>query len=122
MCPLRVLIVDDHVDAALTLARLLSRRNCEVRVAHDGPAGIVTAQEFNPEVFLLDLGLPGLDGYELAGALRAEPKFAHALFVAISGYAQESDRARSLAAGFDHHCAKPVDFTTLLSVIREKCL
>jgi PAS domain S-box-containing protein len=117
---LRVLIVDDHVDAAQALALLLSRRNCDVRVTHDGPAGIVAAKEFNPEVLLLDLGLPGLDGYEIARTLRVEPAFRDALFIAISGYAQEGDRARSTAAGFDHHCAKPVDFPALLSVISAK--
>ena len=115
---LRVLIVDDHLDAAQTLALLLARRNCEVRVAHDGPCGIVAAREFNPDVLLLDLGLPGMDGYEMAESLRGEPRFRDALFIAVSGYAQDADRARSLAAGFDHHCAKPVDLGMLLSVIR----
>jgi PAS domain S-box-containing protein len=117
---LRILIVDDHVDTAQTLALLLSRRNCNVRVTHDGPGGIVAAREFNPQVLLLDLGLPGLNGYEIAGTLRADSKFRSAFFVAISGYAQAADRARSLAAGFDHHCAKPVDFNALLNVIRSR--
>ncbi len=117
---LRVLIVDDHIDTAQTLALLLNRRNCKVRVTHDGPGGIIVAKEFNPHVFLLDLGLPGIDGYEIAGTLRADPRFRSALFIAISGYAQESDRARSLAAGFDHHCAKPVDFAALLNVIHDR--
>jgi PAS domain S-box-containing protein len=117
---LRVLIVDDHVDTAQALSVLLSRRNCQVRVAHDGPAGILTAREFIPDVLLLDLGLPGLDGYEIARTLRTEPEFKNALFVAISGYAQDTDHARSLAAGFDHHCAKPVDLTSLLSVIQAR--
>jgi len=117
---LRVLIVDDHVDTARALALLLGRRKCEVRVTHDGPGGMAAAREFNPEVLLLDLGLPGLDGYEIARTLRADPRFRGALFIAISGYAQEADRARSLAAGFDHHCAKPVDFSSLLSVIHSR--
>ncbi len=117
---LRILIVDDHTDTAKALALLLGRRNCDVRVSHDGPSGILLAKEFCPEVFLLDLGLPGLDGYEIAAMLRAEPRFRDSLFVAISGYAQETDRTRSLAAGFDHHCAKPVDFHALLAVIRSK--
>jgi CheY-like chemotaxis protein/anti-sigma regulatory factor (Ser/Thr protein kinase) len=117
---LRVLIVDDHVDTAQALSVLLSRRNCQVRVAHDGPAGILAAREFIPDVFLLDLGLPGLDGYEIARTLRTEPDFKNALFVAISGYAQKTDHARSLAAGFDHHCAKPVDLPSLLKVIQAK--
>lgn len=117
---LRVLIVDDHVDAAETLALLLTRRNCEVRVTHDGPDGIIAAREFVPEVLLLDLGLPGLDGYEVASTLRADPRLRTALFIAISGYAQDSDRSRSIAAGFDHHCAKPVDFSSLVALIRSK--
>jgi len=117
---LRVLIVDDHVDTARALALLLTRRGCEVRVAHDGPAGMIVAREVVPEVLLLDLGLPGLDGYEIARTLRADPRFSGALFIAISGYAQEADRARSLAAGFDHHCAKPVDFASLLSMMHSK--
>ncbi len=117
---LRVLIVDDHVDTAQALAVLLSRRNCQVRVTHDGPGGIIAAKEFMPDVFLLDLGLPGLDGYEIARTLRTEPDFKDSLFVAISGYALEADHARSLAAGFDYHCAKPVDLPSLLSVIQSK--
>ena len=71
-------------------------------------------------MLLLDLGLPGLDGYELARTLRSDPEFHKAVFIAISGYAQEADRARSLAAGFDYHCAKPVDFTSLLSMMHSK--
>jgi hypothetical protein len=114
---LRVLIVDDHVDTAQALALLLVRRNFQVRVTHDGPGALIAAREFNPEVLLLDLGLPGLNGYEIAARLREDPAFRGALFIAISGYAQETDRARALAAGFDHHCAKPVDFASLLSVI-----
>jgi len=117
---LRVLIVDDHIDAAQALALLLTRRSCNVRVTHDGPNGIIAAKEFNPEVLLLDLGLPGLDGYEIATTLRADPNFRSALFIAISGYAQDNDKARSLAAGFDMHCAKPVDLTGLLSIIRSR--
>lgn len=116
----KVLIVDDHVDAAQTLARLLSRRNCEVRMAHDGPGGVEAAREFRPEVLLLDLGLPGFDGYEVARVLRADPACADSLFIAISGYAQDSDRQRSTEAGFEYHCAKPVDFTALLGAIRSR--
>jgi CheY-like chemotaxis protein len=117
---LRVLIVDDHVDTAQALSVLLTRRNCQVCVAHDGPGGILAARELIPEVFLLDLGLPGIDGYEIARTLRSDPEFKNALFVAISGYAQDADHARSLAAGFDHHCAKPVDLPSLLTVIQAK--
>ena len=72
------------------------------------------------EVLLLDLGLPGIDGYEIASALRADAAFNDALFVAISGYALSTDKARALASGFDHHCAKPVDFASLIDVINSK--
>ncbi len=118
--PLRVLIVDDHRDAAETLSRLLVRRGCVVRLAHDGVQGLEAAGEFHPEVLLLDLGLPGLDGYELCRTLRAQAELAGARFVAISGYAQKSDVERALASGFDLHFAKPVDFPALLEVLLPK--
>ncbi len=114
---LRVLIVDDHHDGADTLARLLSQRNCEVCVAYDGGSAVQRAHEFLPEVLLLDLGLPGLDGFDLARMLRAEPPFADSLFIAMSGYAQERDIEHSRAAGFDHHFAKPIKLPVLLRVL-----
>ncbi|HEX4083535.1 MAG TPA: response regulator [Chthoniobacteraceae bacterium] len=117
---LRVLIVDDHADAAQALAMLLRRRNCEVRVSNDGPSGLEAASAFAPEVLLLDLGLPGMDGYEMAQRLRADTRFRDVLFIAISGYAQEADRARAMEAGFDYHCAKPVNFNDLLTIIRSR--
>ena len=113
----RVLIVDDHEDAAQALARLLRRRGCEVAFAHTGPDGVDTARGFLPGVLLLDLGLPGFDGYELARLLRAEAPFSSAHFIAISGYAQDVDRQRCLAAGFDDHFAKPLDFPRLMGAI-----
>ena len=117
---IRVLIVDDHIDAAQALARLLSGRSCNVRLAHDGPSGADVARDFRPEVLLLDLGLPGFDGYELARMLRAEAPFSDALFIAISGYAHESDRQLSLAAGFNDHFAKPLDFKALVAAIHAR--
>lgn len=118
----RVLLVEDNPDTAEGLRRLLVRRNCEVEVAKDGHSGVRRAHEFCPEVFLLDLGLPGLDGYQMVKLLRADPKFANSLFIAVSGYAQESDRQRALEAGFEYHCAKPLDFPFLISVIRSRCV
>ncbi len=115
---LRVLIVDDHQDAALGLAQLLKRRGCEVSCAHTGPDGLTRAREFHPQVLLLDLGLPGFDGYELARLLRAEPDFREAILIAISGYAQDGDRARCHDAGFDGHFAKPINFQKLLEAIQ----
>ena len=104
----RILVVDDNVDAAKSLARLLTRLyGQEVRVAHDGPAALAAAGEFRPEVVLLDIGLPGMDGYEVARRLRERPEFEETLLVALTGWGQEADRERSRAAGFDHHLVKP---------------
>lgn len=113
----RVLVVDDHVDNALGMAKILSLRNCEVRLAHDGLAGLEAAKDFMPEVLLLDIGLPGLDGYSLAAALRAEPSLANALFIAVSGYAQAKDQERARAAGFDFHYGKPIEINDLLAFV-----
>jgi len=118
---MRVLIVDDHEDAAQALARLLKHRGCEVRCAHTGPDGVAAAREFLPETLLLDLGLPGFDGYEVARILRAEAPFAEAIFIAITGYAQDADHARCLAAGFDDHFAKPLDVPKLVEAIHSRC-
>ena len=115
----RILLVDDNEDTVHSLSRLLARRGHEVATAFDGMAALRVAHEFQPDVFLLDLGLPGLDGYELARRLRADG-FPHARIIAISGYAQESDRARSRAAGFDYHFAKPVDFEALAELVIEE--
>ncbi len=114
----RVLVVDDHQDAGDALSRLLVRRGCEVRVARDGLEALTAAREFVPTVLLLDLGLPGIDGYELCRTLRAESAFANAHFIATSGYAQTADVERSLAAGFDQHFAKPVDFSELVAALQ----
>ncbi len=112
----RILIVDDNQDTLRLLSRLLIRRGHEVTTAGDGLAALQIAQEFQPEILLLDIGLPGLDGYSLARRLRADG-FSGALLIAISGYAQESDREQARDAGFDHHFAKPVDFDALCALI-----
>jgi signal transduction histidine kinase len=112
----RVLLVDDNVDSAMTLSWLLSEHGYTVRIAHDGPEGLKAAYDFKPEVLLLDLGLPGIDGFELARRLRLDG-FAAALMIAISGYAHESDIQSSRAAGFDRHFAKPVKLANLLAAI-----
>lgn len=112
----RILIVDDNKDTVRLLSRLLTRRGHEVLSAYDGLEALRSAEEFQPDVLLLDIGLPGLDGYELARRLRAQG-FAHALIVAISGYAQDHDRELAREAGFDQHFAKPVDVDALLALI-----
>ena len=116
--PRRVLVVDDNEDIAASLARLLKRiYRHEVRVAHDGPSALRTADEFEPEIVLLDIGLPGMDGCEVARRLRDEPRFQAILLIALTGWGQESDRQRSEAAGIDHHLVKPVDPDALASLM-----
>ena len=114
----RVLVVDDNVDSARGTGLILSRHGYDVRLAYDGPAALVAAQEHRPEFVLLDIGLPGMDGYEVAQRLRQDPVLAGVRLVAVSGYGQESDRRRSQEAGFDQHLVKPVDPGVLLELLR----
>ena len=113
----RVLVVDDNRDAAESLATLLRLFGAETRTAHDGVTGLETFRAFSPAVAFLDLGLPGLDGCELARRIRREPGGAAALLVALTGWGQEEDRRRSAEAGFDHHLIKPVDLGVLEQVL-----
>jgi two-component system CheB/CheR fusion protein len=115
--PCRILVVDDNVDAAQTLGMLLRLGGHEVRMAHDGSAALDVAPGFSPDVVLLDIGLPGLDGYEVARRLRRLPETEASLLVAVSGYGQDEDRRRAREAGFDHHLTKPVDFAVLKGVL-----
>ena len=106
----RILVVDDNIDAAKSLARLLTRLyDQDVRVSHDGPGALESAAEFRPEVVLLDIGMPGMDGYEVAQRLRQNPDVAPIQIIALTGWGQETDRRRSKEVGFDHHLVKPVD-------------
>jgi signal transduction histidine kinase len=114
---LRILIVDDNVDAADILAILLEQDGHQIRVAHTGPDGLIAAAELQPHVVLLDLGLPGIDGYEVARRLRADRSIARPLLVAVSGWGSEQDRTAAHAAGFDHHLVKPVDHARLASLL-----
>ena len=116
---LRVLVVDDSVDIADTLAMFLRELGHEVRSADAGPAAIEVAREFFPDLVLLDLGLPGMSGYEVAQRLRRQPELSGVRIVAITGYAQESDRRRSREAGFDEHLAKPVAPERLRQLLNE---
>ena len=115
--PASILLVEDNVDAAEALAELLRLWGHEVEVAHDGADAVRVAQERRPDVVLLDIGLPGMDGYQVAGALRSLPDLHGALIVALTGYGQESDRQRSRQAGFDNHLVKPVDLEELRRLI-----
>ncbi|MEP6673183.1 MAG: ATP-binding protein [Chthoniobacter sp.] len=113
----RLLLVDDNRDTATGLGRLLTRRGYEVHLAHQGPEALELARRLAPGIVLLDIGLPGMDGYEVARRLRSDASGAKALIVAISGYGQEEDRVRSREAGFDHHLVKPVDFEELRDIL-----
>jgi len=114
---LSILVVDDNVDVAETTATVLNLDGHAVSVAHDGREALVRAREVRPDVVLLDIGLPGIDGYEVARALRAEPVFARTVLVAVSGYGREEDRRRARAAGFDGHLLKPVAVEDLRRVL-----
>jgi PAS domain S-box-containing protein len=109
----RVLVVDDNLDAAASLARFLKLLGHDVRTAHDGPSALELARVHRPQIVVLDIGLPGMDGYEVARRLRMEEYGEGAVVIAASGYGKAEDRARSRAAGFDHHLVKPVDLDLL---------
>jgi CheY-like chemotaxis protein len=112
--PARILIVDDNEDVAESLSEFLSDLGHDVRTAHDGPSAFDTARIFKPTVCLVDIGLPALDGYEVASRLRQlEGMPANVRLVAVTGYGREADRRRSLEAGFDGHLVKPVDLEAL---------
>jgi signal transduction histidine kinase len=114
---LRVLVVDDNPDAASMLAEAVSTLGCDARVAHDGPAAILAADELAPHVALLDVGLPVMDGYELATRLRDARRGEPLRLVAITGYGQSADRERAAQAGFDAHLVKPVDFDRIAQLL-----
>ncbi len=109
----RVLVVDDNPDVAESLGMVLRCWGHDVHLAHDGPEALTTARRLRPEVVLLDIGLPGMDGYEVARRLREDGAPEAMLLVAITGYGQEDYRRRSEEAGFQHHLVKPVDLTEL---------
>jgi len=109
----RVLLVEDNLDSADALAELLRAWGYEVAIANDGAAALQAAQFSRPEIVLLDIGLPGMDGYEVAREMRRLAGFESVLIVALTGYGQEADRRRSKLAGFNHHLVKPVDLEQL---------
>ena len=116
---LRVLVVDDNQDAAQALSLLLQGEGHDVKVALDGSAGLAMAYEYRPEIVLLDIGLPKMNGYEIARLIRDDPALKGTTLVAITGYGQLQDRARASASGFDHHMVKPVDFQALQRLLHE---
>ena len=112
----RILLVNDNIDMLHAMARLLELSGHHVVTARDGPSAVVAAREFRPDVVLLDIGLPGMSGYDVAQTLRREG-MTDALFIALSGYTREKDREDAIRSGFDHHLSKPVEFDDLLAII-----
>ncbi|NOJ80689.1 hybrid sensor histidine kinase/response regulator [Myxococcus xanthus] len=112
-----VLLVDDHADSRQLVRELLELDGHTVSEAEDGPSGLARARELRPEVVLLDIGLPGLDGYEVARALRSTDEGRELMLIAVTGYGLADDRRRALEAGFDEHLVKPVDFTRLRELL-----
>ena len=118
--PRRILVVDDNEDSARSMATLQGLRGHATRTAFTGPDAVVAAAEFAPHVVLLDIGLPGMDGYEVARRLRAMPAMAGSFLVALSGYGSSADRARARAAGFDEYLVKPADLDVLREWLRRR--
>jgi CheY-like chemotaxis protein len=114
---LRVLIVEDSLDAAQTLQDLLESIGYDVSVATTGPEGLQAALHLRPNVVLCDIGLPGLDGYQIAIRLRQQPASRSTRLIAVTGYGSDEDRRRAKEAGFDHHLTKPVDLDELESLL-----
>jgi CheY-like chemotaxis protein len=115
----RVLVADDNADVADSLALLLRVAGCAVEVARDGPEALDLAERWQPDLLLLDLGMPGLDGCEVCRRIRAEPWGRAMRILALTGWGQEEDRRRSLEAGCDGHLVKPVEPATLLRLVAE---
>ena len=113
----RILIVDDNIDSAEMMMTMLRSVGYEVSVAHDGPDALATAEQFSPDIALLDIGLPVMDGYELGERLHATAHAAHCRLIALTGYGQDHDRAHSKASGFEAHLVKPVDMRNLLQLL-----
>lgn len=116
----QVLIIDDNEDAALSLAMLLEIDGHEVRTAHDGASGMDLLLQFPAQIILLDIGLPDISGYEIAKQIRQRPEGRTALLIALTGWSQEQDKADAVAAGFDLHLTKPVDYPRLLVMLDQR--
>lgn len=118
--PRCIVVIDDNQDAAESLAMLLRLKGHEVHVAYDGPSGVSLALKTTPDCVLVDIDLPGIDGYEVAKRLRSHEQTGRALLIALTGYGQSEDRMRSERAGFDHHLVKPVAQDVLQVLICER--
>jgi CheY-like chemotaxis protein len=117
VAPHRVLVVDDNRDAADSLGMLLKFLGADVAVAHDGPAALETFEAYRPGIVLLDIGMPGMNGYEVARAIRRKAGGRRVPLIALSGWGQEDDRRRAREAGFDHHLIKPAEIGALQSLL-----
>jgi CheY-like chemotaxis protein len=115
----RILVVDDHADTARSMALLLEHAGFEVETAGDGPWALAAACRRRPDFVLLDLALPGMDGYEVARRLRQDPACRDTVIIAVTGHGQPEDRRQSRAAGIDHHLLKPVEVEALLSLLSQ---
>ena len=116
--PRRVLVVDDNEDAAASLGMLLTFLGTDVEVAHDGATALAVIERYQPEIVLLDIGMPRMDGFEVAQQIRQRAEFNDIILIALTGWGQKEDRDRTRKAGFDHHLVKPADITTLQSLLR----
>jgi CheY-like chemotaxis protein len=115
----RILVVDDNRDAAESLAMLLELQGHDVAVAHDGHEAIAKAEAEAPEIVFLDIGMPGLNGYETARRLREQPWGRRMTLVALTGWGQDEDRQRTAEAGFAHHLTKPIEIDSLLRLLAD---
>jgi PAS domain S-box-containing protein len=116
----RVLVVDDNEDSAASMGMLLNFLGTDVQVAHDGPTALAIIESYRPDVVLLDIGMPGMDGFEVARQVRQRVDFNNIMLIALTGWGQTEDRNRTRAAGFDHHLVKPADITALQSLLTVK--
>ena len=113
------MIVDDNQDAALSLEMLLKLQGHDVAVAHSGTAALAMTDTYKPDVVFLDIGMPGMDGYEVARRLRRQPGLENVVLVAVTGWGQQEDRERTSAAGFNHHVVKPPELAALQKVLAD---
>jgi CheY-like chemotaxis protein len=114
---MRILVVDDNQDAADSLAELLRLLGADARATYDGAAALQMIETLQPAIVLLDIGMPGMDGYEVARWVRQHPEHAKVVLIALTGWGQEHDRQHSRAAGINHHLIKPVEFETLRTLL-----
>jgi CheY-like chemotaxis protein len=116
---LKILLVDDNLDVVASLSTLLEILGHEVFSVTDGVAGLQSALDRHPDVVILDIGLPGMDGYQVARMIRSQPELDRVRLIAVTGYGSEQDRDTAIAAGFDLHMVKPVEFSALVSALAD---